>query len=376
MLWALALVGAVAAAYAYATRTSVAQVRAEAERAQAYYAARGACIQSVKDLSTGVRRAELTRGAQRTAEQEGFAIDQETGGVQIGDLPTFPAEMAAAGGLLGAIAERMNQLQGEPRTGNRTAEPDGAGGNGRTGARGRRGGGRAVEVDAEEAPLIVLGQGTMNFGGARVEVWLEAESGKLNINYTPRRVLERLLVEMGEPPLSARALVDDIEMHRIEQRDGPGAERPAVNIDAPIEGRDFRSIEELGNVPTIDPALLERLMGVLTVYGSGTVDPNYAGLEVLRAIGVVDRRPLEFALVMQEERERITREAFRQAMGPGAYERVEQWLTFSAPSVFTARTRATVGESSARYLIRVAPGYSADTGANVTRLLESREDWL
>lgn len=385
VLWALALVGAVAAAYAYATRTNVAQARAESERLQAYYAARGACIQAVKDLSAGVRRAELTFGAERAARDPNIRVDQQSGGVQIGDLPAFPPEMAAAGGLLGAIAEKLNQVQGSapppnrPTNGDNDPSAGGSGGGGRSGGRGARD--RAAEGESEDggAPLLVLGQGTMRFANADVEVWLEAESGKLNINLSPRGALERLLVATGEDASAARAMLDDIERYRLSllADDDPLRDAaPRRNPDEPLAGRDLRSIEQLINVPSIDPATLERLMTMLTVYGSGGLDPNYASPEALRAVGIVDERPLRFVLSMQEARERVTAEDLRAAMGTSAFSRVQRSLTFGAPPVFTARTRAVVGDSAARYLIRVTPGAGEGAGATVTRLLESREDWL
>lgn len=374
VLWALALVGAVAAAYAYATRSDLSQARAESERVQAYYAARGACIQAVKDLSTGVRRAELTLGAERIAGNPNIAVDPQSGGVQIGDLPAFPPEMAAAGGFLGAIAERMNQIQrpAQPRTPD-TPSNDGASAGSGTG--------RVDEPDARPTPVMVLGRGTMDFSGATVEVWLESESGKLNINVATRAMLERLLAEIGLASPEARELLDDIEAYRLsllEQNDAGRGARSARNPLEPLAGRQLRNIEELINVPSVDAAMQERLMGVLTVYGSGAIDPNYAPLPVLKAAGLIDRRPLEFILMMQAEREPVTAELLRQTMGTSAFSRVQGWLTFGAPGVFTARTRAVVGESTARYLIRVEPGSGrpGSAGATVTRLLESREDWL
>jgi hypothetical protein len=379
VLWALALVGAVAAAYAYATRSDLSQARAESERVQAFYAARGACIQAVKDLSTGVRRAELTFGAERVARDPNIAVDPQTGGVQIGDLPVFPPEMAAAGGFLGAIAERMNQIQrpAQPRAQDSPSNDGASAGAGGAGS----GQGRVDESDNNPTPVMVLGRGTMDFSGATVEIWLESETGKLNINVATRSMLERLLLEMGLAPPEARELLDDIEGYRLsllEQNDAGRGARSARNPLEPLAGRQLRNIEELINAPSVDAAMQERLMGVLTVYGSGAIDPNYAPLPVLKAAGLIDQRPLEFILAMQAEREPITPELLRQAMGTSAFSRVQGWLTFGAPGVFTARTRAVVGESTARYLIRVEPGSGrpGSAGATVTRLLESREDWL
>jgi hypothetical protein len=195
-------------------------------------------------------------------------------------------------------------------------------------------------------------------------------------------MLERLFVAMGDDPSVARGLVDQIERYRISMSAEDSAERTAAPRRLPDEqlrGRQFRYIEEMINVPGIDPARQERLMGVLTVYGSGGVDPNYASQEVLRAVGIVDLQPLRFIQEMQAAGEPITVEGLRQAMSPSVFDRLRGWLTFGAPPVFTARTRAVVGESSARYLIRVEPGSSSSGnlgGGGVTRLLESREDWL
>jgi hypothetical protein len=356
-------------------------VRAETERAQAFYAARGACIQAVKDLAAGVRRAESTLGAVRVARDPNIQVDPQSGGLQVGDLPAFPAEMAGAGGLLGAIAERMNQIRGSAPPNNAPPPDDtGSSGSGRGGQYGSRG--DVGADDQPDAPLLALGQGTMRFAGAEVEVWLESETGKLNINSAPRAMLERLFVAMGDDPAVARGLVDQIEWYRISMSAQESADRTGAPQRLPnqqLRGREFRYIEEIINVPGIDPARQERLMGVLTVYGSGGIDPNYASQEVLRAVGIVDQQPLNFILAMQAAGEPITVEGLRQAMSPSVFDRLREWLTFGAPPVFTARTRAVVGESSARYLIRVEPGSNAggsSGGGGVTRLLESREDWL
>jgi hypothetical protein len=228
----------------------------------------------------------------------------------------------------------------------------------------------------------MLGRGTMAFAGATVEVWLESETGKININTASRSALERLLVALGETVADARLIVDDIERYRVSRMtQGDPLKKPAAPArrggpDDPLLGRELRTIEELANVESIDAARLERFLEVLTVYGDGRIDPNYAPEPVLIAAGVVDRRPLQFAMEMQAARERITPQSFRLEMGGSAYDRVSGNFVFGAPPVFTARTRATVGDSSARYLIRVEPSAGKVGATGMTRLLESREDWL
>lgn len=384
VLWSLALIGAVAAAYGLATRTMVSQASADIERAQAHYAARGACIQAVKDLSIGVRRAQISLGATQLARSENIRVDSQSGGVQIGNLPVFPAEMAAAGGFLGAIAQRLEGIQGgQP---NQQAQGQRSGG-GSGGVGGSGGGDAGVNQPTEErsgdesqpAPLIATGYGTMVLHGVQVEVWLESETGKLNINSSPRVMLESLIAQLGRDPSQARAIVDEIEDYRVS-RLAPNDPRRRGKRERlahePLEGRQLASIEELSNIASLDGAIRDRLMETMTVYASGAIDPNYAPIEVLRAIGLLDARAIETILDARAARAQVTPESLRQIMGTALYSRASRWFTFNAPPVFTARTRATVGETTARYLIRVAPAGGEAGQAGVTRLLESREDWL
>lgn len=380
VLWSLALIGAVAAAYGLATRTMVSQASADIERAQAHYAARGACIQAVKDLSIGVRRAQISLGATQLARSENIRVDNQSGGVQVGNLPVFPAEMAAAGGFLGAIAQRLEGIQGgqpSQQAQGQPAQGSGAGDLAGTGVNQPAGEGSGAE--SQPAPLIATGYGTMILHGTRVEVWLESETGKLNINTSPRVMIESLIAQLATEPAQARAIVDEIEDYRVarlapnDPRRRGKRERLAHE---PLEGRQFASIEELSNIASLDGAMRDRLMETMTVYASGAIDPNYAPIEVLHAIGLLDTRSIEMILDARAVGAQVTPESLRQSMGTALYSRASRWFTFNAPPVFTARTRATVGETTARYLIRVAPAGGEAGQAGVTRLLESREDWL
>ena len=215
--------------------------------------------------------------------------------------------------------------------------------------------------------------------GVRVEVWLESESGKLNINNAPRGMLEALLTHYVGDEAAARAIVDEIEDYRIDRLAGNdparGARRERLAHE-PLLGRPFASIEELSNVASLDSALRDRLMGGLTVYSSGAVDPNYAPVEVLRAMGFLDERTLRALAQARESRLQITPEFLRDTMGTAAFSRVSQWFSLAAPPAYTARARATVGQTTARYLSRLGPAEGEAGQAGVVRLLESREDWI
>lgn len=377
VLVSLSLCTALAATYALSSRRAIEQSIAEVDRAGAQYLARGACVQAVKDL-----------GMALGAKWPEFAAHGGSGGAAGGrggqaatvvpGLPAFPPEMAAAGGLLGRIAERMAEVQQAQQ-------------NQGSGARRNPGdpGGTAEEVQAERArrqaeedaaakgpaPLVLTGEARLQINGRDATVWFESESGKINVNRAVRRDLRGLLLALGESGQRADGVLNAIEDFRIARSGQDAADRRYVALrllEEPLKGAPLERMETLLSVPGMSVDLYERLTPHLTTMSSSSgVDPNYASGVVLRAIGMTDPRALDRVVEAQRRLERITRVTFRDIVGPGVFPTLENAIEFNIAPVFTVRARAEVGRSTGRYMIRVRLD---DNG--LAKLVESREGWL
>ncbi len=114
-----------------------------------------------------------------------------------------------------------------------------------------------------------------------VEMEVENEAGRININTAPTGLLAALLLAVGCPADQASTLGAAIADWRtpttLAQPDG--AKLPAYRAagleygprDAP-----FRSIDELGLVLGMTPAILARLAPHVTIFTEGDVDRNFA----------------------------------------------------------------------------------------------------
>lgn len=131
------------------------------------------------------------------------------------------------------------------------------------------------------------------FDGAKVEVEIEDESGKIDINASDEGLLLRFLLGAGVEEPKARSLVDAI----MDWRDpddlvrANGAEQP----DYEAAGRaykptnfGFQMVGELQQVLGMDYDLFERLEPHLTVYSRNpTPNPAYAAPQVLQAMAAL-----------------------------------------------------------------------------------------
>lgn len=378
VLVALALCTTLAATYALSSRRSVAQATAELDRAGAQYLARGACVQAVKDLGTALGAKWPEFAAHGASDGSAGGVRGGSASTQISGLPAFPQEMAAAGGLLGRIAQRMAEVQEAQQQQNQ---------GGQRGPQGARPGGAELEAErsrqraaAENAerrppPLVLTGEARFAINGRETSVWFESESGKIDVNHARRRELRALLLTLGEPGQRADALLNAIEDFRIARAGDNAAERRFVRLrllEEPLQGAPLERLESLLSVPGMTSELYERLTPHMTTMSkSSGVDPNYASTVVLRAIGLSDPRALDRVVESQRRLERITRNAFREIVGPGVFPSLENGIAFNIEPVFTVRARAEVGGATGRYMIRVRLD---DRG--LARLVESREGWL
>ncbi|MGD9693409.1 MAG: hypothetical protein AB7G17_07690 [Phycisphaerales bacterium] len=378
VLVALSMCTVLAATYALSSRRALEQATAEHDRASAQFLARGACVQAVKDLGTalGARWPEYVASGAGTAG--GGGVGQ--GSTVIPGLPAFPPEMAAAGGLLGRIAERMAEVQQAQER----QQSQGRGGRGRGSqddldrARQEEEAERErqrAEEQARPVPLVLTGEARLAIDGRDAIVWFESESGKVNLNRAPRRVLRSLLMALGSGGGDADALLNRIEDYKIARSKETSVDRRYVALrlaNEPLKGDPIERLEMLLGVAGMTTELYERLTPhMTTMSNSSAVDPNYATQPVLWAIGLRDPRALDLVLGAQKRLERITRNAFRDVVGPGVFPELEDSISFDIKPVFTVRARAEAGRSTGRYMIRVRLGESG-----LAELVESREGWL
>lgn len=130
---------------------------------------------------------------------------------------------------------------------------------------------------------FVLGEG-------EVQVTIEDEDGKLDLNEAPLELLAGLFRALGVEAEQAQVLADRIGDFR--DRDGEpeplGAEDPAYLNAGLVLGaadRPFASESELLHVLGMSPGLYERVRPYVTVYsGRGGIDPMRAARPVLEAL--------------------------------------------------------------------------------------------
>ena len=153
-------------------------------------------------------------------------------------------------------------------------------------------------------------------GGARVEIAIRDERGKLDLRQSPRHHLAALLKDLGGraggiDAFDAVNLADRIGALLARDRLGPG------------------NLAGLGGLPGMTPDLLASIARHATVFGFGPrINPETASREALRAVGV-DRRTTEEIL------------AWRVHGGPRpSAGSAETWLTTEEGPVYTVTVTA------------------------------------
>lgn len=149
------------------------------------------------------------------------------------------------------------------------------------------------------------------FGGARIEVKIVDETGKVDLNAADLPLLAGLIEAVGgERDLArkiASAVIDWRDPDSLSQAEG-GAEDPQYSAaERPYGAKDnpFETVPELQLVLGMTPELFAKLAPHLTVY-SGQPQPNqaYASGEVLAAMGLDAER-----IVQERLRPRLPGEA-------------------------------------------------------------------
>ncbi len=122
---------------------------------------------------------------------------------------------------------------------------------------------------------------TLTFDSVPVRLWIQDESGKINLNIAPKDVLASLFASTGMDHNEAGALAD-----RIVARQSP-AGAPGAHIA-------FRSTDELLAVSGMTPALLARIEPLVTVYGKAPViNRQVAPRAVLRLMPDLDEQAID-----------------------------------------------------------------------------------
>ena len=128
-------------------------------------------------------------------------------------------------------------------------------------------------------------------GYVEVGPGLADEDGQINLNTASLEVLQNLLGQVGVPEGQLQAIAAAI----VDWRDADDIASPQGaegsyyrNLEAAYDAKDgpFESVEELLLVRGVTPALWARLAPLVTVYGSGRLNINTAGVEALTALGL------------------------------------------------------------------------------------------
>jgi general secretion pathway protein K len=136
----------------------------------------------------------------------------------------------------------------------------------------------------------------VRLGSAVVAIRLEDEAGKVNLNTAPETLLRALLLQIGETPASAASLAAAIlDWHSAgKQPRLLGAKVPQYAAAGRHYGppeTDFLSVDELGLVLGMTPALLARLRPHVTVYSDSDPDASTSDPVVAAALGLNPQAP-------------------------------------------------------------------------------------
>lgn len=139
----------------------------------------------------------------------------------------------------------------------------------------------------------------MSFDGADVLVRIEDEDGKIDLNLAPTELLAGLCRELAIAEDACAWLVSGVAARRraAAAAQPQGVQGPRFGAPAATPDRQdaaFTTVEELRQLPAVDPASFARLRPFVTVYAqSERIDPAVAPREVLLAIPGVDPGEVE-----------------------------------------------------------------------------------
>jgi general secretion pathway protein K len=169
-----------------------------------------------------------------------------------------------------------------------------------------------VFYNTARTPIKRLPHQNVALGAGQFSYCITDEDSRLNLNTVTGDRFSRLLEAMGVERADRDTISDSLldwkdtnEEHRIN-----GAESEDTYLKLPVPYRskngNLDSVNELAQVKGVTPALLEGAEGrrgladVVTVWGSGQININTVGREVLRGLGLSDA---EFTEIEQARRQ-------------------------------------------------------------------------
>lgn len=141
-------------------------------------------------------------------------------------------------------------------------------------------------------------QYVMTRGRVELTLRLETHAGRVNPNTASVELLAGLLTALGQPPSASSRLADAIvdwrTRGRLGRRGGAKlAEYRAAGRTYGPPSEAFHSLDELGDVLGMTPALLAALQPHLSLWWDGDPDASLASPEVLQALhGITDATQL------------------------------------------------------------------------------------
>src|SRR6266436_2885595 len=162
----------------------------------------------------------------------------------------------------------------------------------------------------------------LRVGGSRVMVQLRDESGRINPNLASPELLEALLGVTGNDPESARQLALAIREWvgspetGVPQQGQPAAYR-AAGLDYGPPGAPLETIDELGRVLGMTPAVLAAIRPHLTLFGPAQPNPLTADLIVTAALAQIQAVSQVPAPANQAVETPVMVRVMASALGPG-----------------------------------------------------------
>lgn len=130
--------------------------------------------------------------------------------------------------------------------------------------------------------------------GVAVTIHVESEEGRINLNLASAELLSALARGVGSDTQAASTLAAAIVEWRFPNAAAPAAMRAylAAGLAYGPPGAPFRTLDELGSVRGMTPALLAALAPHLSVYTTGDPDVADADIVVLVAMRAATGRPV------------------------------------------------------------------------------------
>ncbi len=194
--------------------------------------------------------------------------------------------------------------------------------------------------------------------GGRVEIRVEDEAGKINLNHANEMTLTNLFTVLGFPMEQVKIMVDSIQDWRSkDSQPRPYGAKSSYyqQLDPPYVARNgpFEVVEELAWVRGFEASpIIPRLGSYLTAQGAGQgLNINTAPLEVLLAAGLPPDQAQAIILNRQQQPFRNFQDMGQIALSPiqGQF----QQLGFQSSPFFTIKSKGMVNKQGGRQTIKV-----------------------